>query len=40
MLPAYLAWKLTALMSHNEREGLNLWKSFHDYFLIYAVNIR
>jgi hypothetical protein len=24
MLPAYLAWKLTALMSHNEREGLNL----------------
>jgi hypothetical protein len=40
MLHACLALRLIASMSFKAREDLNLWKSFHDHFLIYAVNIR
>lgn len=40
MLHACLALRLIASMSLKAREDLNLWKSFHDHFLIYAVNIR
>lgn len=40
MQPACLAFKLIVLMSLNAKEGPNLWKFYHDHFLIYAVNIR